>query len=294
MKQVDVLCIGYACWDLNFQISNHPGPDGKTVANSLTSEGGGPAANAAYAIAKLGGRATFMGRLGNDALGRSHVEELNQAGVDTSRISITDTLTSTSSIWVNPRGQRSVVNYKPDRSDLLPTANKIDPHCLLLDGHEFEASMAAITNYGAVPSMLDAGSLREETKELAPQVTHLVASSTFAKDLAESENVSDWIKRLAELAPFVAVTAGALGVYWQSKDGTGGSIKAASVEVVDTTAAGDIFHGACALAIAKGKSFPISLAWANEVAGVSVTQRGGRSSSPALSEVPILDSVHHA
>ena len=293
MNQVDVLCIGYACWDLNFHIPTHPGPDGKAFANSLTSEGGGPAANAAYAIARLGGRAALMGRLGNDPLGKCHLAELHQAGVDTSCILITDTATSTSSIWVDDQGQRSIVNYKPQRTERLPMQNDFTPQCLLMDGHEFEASIHAITNHPQVPSILDAGSLREETKDLATKVTHLVASTIFARDISGSEYESDWLKRLAELSPFAAVTAGEKGVYWQSKDGTQGSIKAAMVDAIDTTAAGDIFHGACALAIAKGKSFQTSLAWANEVAGVSVTYKGGRRSSPTLSDVPTLDNFTH-
>ncbi|MDG2169820.1 MAG: PfkB family carbohydrate kinase [Opitutales bacterium] len=290
MNQVDVLCIGYACWDLNFHITDHPDPDNKIFAKSLTSEGGGPAANAAYTIAKLGGQAALASRLGNDALGQAHLEELKQAGVDTSRILITDTPTSTSSIWVNKQGQRAVVNFKPDHFVLLTKMIDITTHCILVDGHEFEASMDALKHMASIPTLLDAGSLRDETLELSSNVSHLVASSSFARDLSQSKDLKDWLQCLAEKAPCAAVTCGQQGVHWQDSNGTGGHIKAPSVNAIDTTAAGDIFHGACALALAKGRSFPTSLAWANEVAGVSVTKPGGRSSSPEISEVTSLSS----
>lgn len=290
MNQVDVLCIGYACWDLNFHITEHPDPDKKIFARSLTSEGGGPAANAAYTIAKLGGKAALASRLGNDALGKAHLEELKQAGVDTSRILITNTPTPTSSIWVNQQGQRAVVNFKPDPSDLLNTIHNITPQCILVDGHELDASMDVLKQSGSIPTLLDAGSLRDETLELSSIVSHLVASSSFARDLSQSEDSKDWLPCLKEKASCAAVTCGQQGVHWQDNNGTTGHIKAPSVNAIDTTAAGDIFHGACTLALAKGRSFPTSLAWANEVAGVSVTKPGGRSSSPEISEVTSLNS----
>ena len=289
MNRVDVLCVGYACWDLNFLIPNHPGPDEKLFAQSLTSEGGGPASNAAYTIAQLGGRAAFMGQLGNDTFGRAHLEELREAGVDISCILISDTQTSTSSIWVNQQGQRAIVNYRPDRSDYAPAIEDLQAQCLLMDGHELEASKALLQHFPDLPSILDAGSLNDSTRELSSMVTHLVASSTFATDLTGSTDSNDWLQRLSESASFAAVTHGDQGIYWQSSIGSGGHIKASAVEAIDTTAAGDIFHGAFALALSKGKAFPSALEWANQVAGISVTRVGGRRSVPQVTEVPSLN-----
>lgn len=286
MIQVDVLCVGYACWDLNFQVEDHPAVDEKTFAKSLISEGGGPAANAAIAVAKLGGRAAFAGRLGNDVFGNAHIKELEEVGVDTGCISVSDTPTSTSSIWVNDQGKRTLVNYKPERQGRLTINDKIKSLCVLVDGHELDASVEILKHVGDIPTLLDAGSLTDETLTLASQVSHLVASSTFASDLSQSENCTDWIKRLAELAPNVAVTCGEHGVHWQTTESPGGHIQSLPVEAIDTTAAGDIFHGACALALSKGISFSNALAWANEVAAVSVTRSGGRSSCPKHSEIP--------
>ena len=291
MKEVDVLCIGYACWDLNFQISEHPGPDDKIFARELISEGGGPAANAAYAIAKLGGQVAFAGRLGKDPLGNAHLEELKAAGVDTSCILLSDTTTSTSSVWVNHEGQRSIVNYRPNRSKDQLSFTDLYPGCLLMDGHEYESSLSALERFPSIPSLLDAGSLNDRTSELSTKASHVVASSTFAKSLAQSEDPNDGLRKLAERAAHVAITCGSGGVIWHSQDGSRGSIPALKVEVLDTTAAGDIFHGACALALAKGHSFPGALAWANEVGGTSVTKTGGRQSAPDAMEVSTLKSI---
>ncbi|MCZ6673488.1 MAG: PfkB family carbohydrate kinase [Verrucomicrobia bacterium] len=290
MKRIDVLCIGYACWDLNFQIEESPGPDEKIRASSLISEGGGPAANAAYCINRLGGKAAFAGRLGNDALGEAHFLELTKVGVDTSCILREDTATSISSIQVNKKGQRTLVNYREP-----PSTNKLEfgsfqPACLLMDGFEWEASKEALKKFPHIPSILDAGSLNDFTRSLANQVSHLVASSSFARDITNSDRAEDWTNQLASMAPNIAITCGERGVYWKSKTGEQGHLAARKVKALDTNGAGDIFHAAFALALTRGLKFLNCLEWANEVAAASVVREGARSSCPSYADVTPLKS----
>jgi sulfofructose kinase len=289
MNFVDVLCIGYACWDLNFHLSHFPAPDEKAVADSLLSEGGGPASNAAFAINTLGGRAAFVGRLGRDTFGKAHLKELKNAGVDTSRIIRVDASTPTSSVWVNSKGQRALVNYREERTPLEFDFSNITPTCILVDGHELEASLKALKQFANTPSILDAGSLNQSTKTLSKQVTHLVASAAFAIEKSGSEAPEDWLKSLATHTADIAVTHGDQGVYWRDTHGKQGHIPALDVISRDTTAAGDIFHGAFALAVSRGHDFEDSLIWANQVAALSVSKPGGRSSCPTNHEISALE-----
>ena len=106
---VDVLCVGYACVDLNFSAAHHPAADEKLRAQTLHSCGGGPAANAAVAIARLGGRARFCGYLGNDAFGDAHLRELDQAGVATDALQRGAASTPVAAVTIKPDGTRSVI-----------------------------------------------------------------------------------------------------------------------------------------------------------------------------------------
>lgn len=286
LKRVDVLCIGLACWDLNFHMEEIPDRGNKTRANQLISEGGGPAANAAYCIGAWGGKAAFGGRLSKDIFGKAHLQDLVDMGVNTSCTIFTDTSTSLSSVWVNSKGERSLVNYRRDLDTTDWDFSELNPTCLLLDGHEWEASQTALKEFSEQPSILDAGSWREETRELAKQVNYLVASSAYAKHAAGSENPDDWIKCLAQETPKVAITNGAAGVYWRDANRAQGNIPANPVVSVDTTGAGDIFHAAFALGLASDHSFYGCLSWANAVATQSVTRMGGRSSCPKATELP--------
>lgn len=288
MKQVDVLCIGYACWDLNFKVKTFPGPDEKVVTDTLISEGGGPAANAAFAINRLGGTATLACRLSRDNWGKAHLKELQSAGVDTSCVLVTDAPTSLSSVIVTENGRRSLVNYRPEVKPGDFNFEGLTPGCILIDGHEPKGADLALHRFKNIPSILDAGSLRPATKELLGKVSYVVASASFACELSGSDKPADWIACLVQFQRNIAITDGGRGLYTLDGDRNIFHIPAIPVEAVDTTGAGDIFHGACALSLARGENFEHALRWANKVAAISVTKPGGRSSCPTKEEVDRL------
>ena len=294
LNRVDILCISQACWYLNFHTECFPRTDEKTHAHTLISEGGGPAANASYCIASWGGKAAFVGSFGKDHFGQKHLYDLKSAGVNVSRTLNSNTDTSVSSIWVNGEGSRSIINYRDGKETNDLDVSGFEPTCLLVDGHEHSASLKALQEYPNVPSILDAGSWREETKNLSEKVTYLIASNAFAKDASGSENPEDWIKCLSPNAPYMAITNGPTGVYWKDPKCLEGHIEAAQAFAIDTTGAGDIFHAAFALEIASNHSFYGCLCWANAVAGLSVSQYGGRTSCPKPFDLPslgLLESV---
>ena len=101
MKKVDVLCIGIAAYDLTLSVSNHPLPDDKAMADSLICCGGGPAANAAVTVARLGYSSAYSGYIGNDVYGDKLIQEFTDEGVVTDYIVRGDSSTSLSVVLVS-------------------------------------------------------------------------------------------------------------------------------------------------------------------------------------------------
>ncbi|OAI10394.1 carbohydrate kinase family protein [Methylomonas methanica] len=284
-KPLDVLCVGHASYDLVFSVQHHPGADEKIVADDLLGCGGGPAANAAVTVAKLGGKAGFCGYLGNDVYGDSHLRELQEHGVDTQFVVRGSSPTPLSTVLVKPNGQRALINYKGQTSALPATAIDFDglaAKVLLFDGHEPHISLRLLNQLThPVPSVLDAGSLHDGTLALMDKVDYLVCSEKFALQYAGDENLA--LSKLAQIAPLVIITLGERGLIWQ-RGQEQGSLSAPPIVAIDTTGAGDAFHGAFASGLACGLSWIELLRYASVAGAFCCTKIGARPGLPSLSE----------
>jgi sulfofructose kinase len=311
--EIDVLCVGLAVYDLVFQVDHHPGADEKCFAAGLVKCGGGPAANAAVAVARLGGTAAFAGYLGRDIFGAMHFEELIAEGVSTDlvvrdRKSIEDgpqsirpgkpvpgpVATPISSILVKPDGKRTVVTNQDTTLVLEPGEvdfDRVRPRTILFDGHQPAISLplAVTAKARKIPTVLDAGSVHKGTLELAPLCTYLVASEKFARDLSKQKDPVRALEYLGKIAPVAVITLGEAGLVWASGAGPQkslrGNLESFPVDVVDTTGAGDIFHGAFALRIAAGDGLMSALRFASAAAALGCSKMGARAGIPFRAEV---------
>ncbi len=291
---VSALCVGHAAWDLCMHVDGYPAENSKAETDSLIESGGGPAANAAWLLARWGVPTAFAGSVGQDDYGRKAVKELVQVGVDCRLTEQRpDQVTPVSFIIVNrANASRTIINRKSPAGSLHLTSQNLTglkPKLLLFDGHELDASLAALVAFPSAISVLDAGSLREGTSTLAGKVRYLICSERFVAQLTgETEVLAHRDKCLRVLRErydnLVAVTLGADGVAFNDRHGQE-HLPALDVQARDTTAAGDIFHGAFAFALLKGMSFRKSLQLATVAAGLSVQRAGGRSSTPELAAV---------
>ena len=182
-----------------------------------------------------------------------------------------------------------MINYKADTPPLSADLISIDPapfRVLLFDGHEPHLSMALRNKARSlgIPTVLDAGSLHQGTEHLASEVDYLVASEKFAREYTGCSDPRTGCSHLAELSPCAVVTMGDQGLVWQQ-----GSrqefLPAFSVQAVDTTGAGDIFHGAFALGVAQGMDIRENLLRAAAAAALGCTKVGARSGIPTKWEV---------
>ena len=295
---LEVLAIGTAAYDFSLFIEEFPGENSKAEIYDMVEGGGGPASNAAYLLSCWGARCGFAGLLGDDYYGERIRSEFERVGTD---LSLTETRaghpTPVSFILVNTRtGSRTIVNRKAPQGALELRPAQLaagSPRLLLFDGHEWEASRAAHAAFPHAASMLDAGSLRPGTRELAGQVDYLVASERFTlqatglADLASAPQWQECLRRLRACArrdAVIVVTLGERGLIFDAA-GVCRHLPAYPARAVDTTGAGDIFHGAFAYAILRGLPLESTLKLASLAAALSVEQRGGRRSIPSLETV---------
>jgi sulfofructose kinase len=288
--KVDVLCVGHASYDLIFSVSRHPDADEKIVADSLLSCGGGPAANAAVCVTRLGLTAAFAGYLGRDLYGDQHFQEFTNEGIDTRLIMRGASPTPLSTILVKPDGQRCLINYKGDTQALPANAlniNHIPAKVVLFDGHEpfISLPLAKQARQAQIPTVLDAGSVHDGTLALMSRVDYLVCSEKFADQYAGNEHKA--LNRLAKLAPVVVITLGERGLIWQ-RGNEQGALPAYPVTAVDTTGAGDAFHGAFAAALAANMDWPLLLRYASAAGALCCTKMGARLGLPERTEHAML------
>jgi sugar/nucleoside kinase (ribokinase family) len=238
--------------------------------------------------------------VGRDYYGSQAMKELADAGVDCRLIEQRAGYPTPLSFIVANRttGSRTIINRKLPSAALhvsRQSLHGLDPQILLFDGHELEASLAALETFPSAITVLDAGSLREGTSKLAGKVRYLVCSERFATQVTGEADVAAHgpacLRRLREqYGNVVVVTLGAKGAVFDDGEQQG-HLPALPVEACDTTAAGDIFHGAFAFALHKGMGLLKALQLATVAAGLSVQKPGGRPSAPELSAV--LERLPH-
>ena len=293
---IDVLCIGHAAYDLSFFVDGYPQENSKCETGESLEDCGGPAANAAYLMSLWGMSSGFAGLVGDDVFGHRIRDQFTSVGTDISLLELRPGhVTPLSMVTINKaNGTRTIVNRKREGPALQMVPSLLaamKPHVLLFDGHELDVSLVALAAFPEAVSILDAGSWREGTAALASRVSYLAASERFAlqatglSNLDEEAAQRECVAKLrAQFNTTTIVTLGERGLVFD--DGAGfAPMPAFPADAVDTTAAGDIFHGALAFAIASNMDLRTALRFASMAASLSVRQRGGRSSIPAQAEV---------
>ncbi len=283
---IDVLCVGHASYDLIYSIPHHPGADEKMVADSFISCGGGPAANASVQVAKLGLKSAFAGYLGDDLYGDKHSQELIEYGVNVDKVIRGAFPTPLSTILVKPDGNRTLINYKGETKPLPENAidfSDLKAKVILFDGHEphLSLSLAKQAKREGIPTVLDAGSVHEGTLTLLELVDYPVCSEKFAVQWAGDSDTA--LSRLANISPYAVITLGERGLI-ASQKGNRCSLPAFPITAVDSTGAGDAFHGAFAAAVALGLEWDDILRYASAAGALCCTKAGARLGLPGHQE----------
>lgn len=288
-----ILCIGHASYDTTIPMCGFLEENTKLRIDTKFECGGGPACNAAYLLGKWGMDTTFIGVVGNDKYGNYIKKELDEVNVDTRYLKILDGYETTSSIiFANvENGSRTIVSYRP--GEALEKLKNIDldfePEIILIDGHEYELSRNMIEKYPNAISIMDAGRVTEDNLKLAALVDYLVCSKEFAETVADvklnDNNYEELFSNLKEkFSKNIIVTLEDKGCLYELEDELR-IMPSIEVKTIDSTGAGDIFHGAFTYGVASNWDIEKILMFSNVTAGLSVTKIGSRNSILTYKEI---------
>lgn len=288
-----LLAVGAPVWDTILKVPVIPPPPAKVLAEACLETAGGTASNGARAIARLGGRVEYWGRVGDDAVGRRIITGLKQARIGVRQIRrVSGGRSTISTILVQADGERLVVPYydgalDPD-PDWLPVTT-LGRFALALVDTRWPAGAAHVLDAAkakGVTTVLDADTTPEAIlADLAPRASHVVFAQPALVAFARSDDFDTALRRAASRLPgFVGVTLGARGFRWIEKDAIR-KVPAPKVKVVDTLGAGDTFHGAFALGLAEGMAIEAAARFACAAAALKCTRFGGVDGAPTCKEV---------
>ncbi|MDD2490186.1 MAG: PfkB family carbohydrate kinase [Bacilli bacterium] len=288
-----IVCIGHASYDITFPVDGYPNENSKNRVPEKIECGGGPASNAAYLLGKWGMNTSFIGVVGNDLYGKRILKEFEQVKVDTKQVEIDNEYETTLSfIVVNKNnGSRTTFTYR-NKEMKMRNQIKVEADIILVDGQELDTSIKAIKDNPKAISIIDAGSLKEENIILGKMVNYLVCSKDFAEDFCEMKinlqepdsTIKVFQKLKQEFNNNIIITLEAKGCLYE-KDNIIKLMPSIKVKSIDSTGAGDLFHGAFVYGIANGFDIEKTLKIANITGALSVTRLGGRYSVFSLEEV---------
>ena len=288
-----VACVGLAVLDIAFGVDVRPMRGQKAFAESMTVIGGGPAANAAATVARLDGEARFIGRIGDDSVGSLILEDFAAWNVDASRVrQVRSASSPISAITIEADGERTIVNYSDPRlfacDDRLTADDVVGADAVLGDLLWPTGALSAmeLARDLGVPGILDFDHARAVPIDIALTApTHIIFSApALASTSGEDDPASGLMFVRARTDAWLAVTLGGDGVIWLGDD----DIRAApafDVKVADTLGAGDVFHGAFALALAEHRPIEDVIRRASATAALKCTRFGGRSGIPSAEDV---------
>jgi sulfofructose kinase len=286
-----VICLGLSAFDQIWRVPRFfSGGSQKIRSLEFATMGGGMAATAAVAVARLGGISAFWGRGGADAAGREMRRELSQQRVDISQFRLFENgQSSASGILVDSSGERQIVNFRgqfPEEADWLSLEEVGAASAVLADPRWLAGAKALFGAARAknIPTVFDADVAERQVFEiLLPLTDHAVFSEPALSAFVGSADE----EALASVAKYgcgvAAVTHGADGVTWLANN-VSHHQPAYEVDATDTTGAGDVFHGAYAFAIGARLEVADAMSFAAAAAALKCTRPGGRAGIPTLED----------
>src|ERR1700754_4406373 len=293
-----ILCIGMPVRDLTFRVHGLPARGSKENATHFDEICGGNALNGAIGIVRLGGRASICGPMGDEKETTSKYiyEKMAEEGIDTKHlVHMPGLVTPISNIMIDPSGERTIVTFRdpelwkvhlPDTDTLLRDCDAIltENRCA-----EFCTDLCAEARKRGIPVVVDVDRAMSMREGLLTASSHLIFSSEALQATAGIADDAEALKKMARLThSFLAGTRGPRGTLWLDEQKQLREPPAFPVHTVDTLGAGDIFHGAFALAITEKQDVPDALRFASAAAALKCTRFGGAFACPQRPEVEAL------
>jgi ribokinase len=289
-----IVVVGSANMDLVGLAPRLPLPGETVLGDDFVMTPGGKGANQAIAAARAGGHTIFLGAIGSDAFGVTINARLTGAGVDTAHLRTTYGTSGVAVIMVDRSGENSIMvapgannafrGLTAGEQEVVASADVLV--CQQEIPAETVAAAAKAARAGGTRTILNAAPARAMPPELLENVDLLVVNEVEAEAITGAAKPD--MAALLALVPRVVLTLSGAGSRYADRDGTDDQIPAYRVEVTDTTAAGDAFTGALAVAWAEGRPLPEAVRWANAAGAACVRKVGASNSLPTRSEINAL------
>lgn len=296
-----IVCVGHATYDITLPTTTYPIENNKYRIDKKIECGGGPASNAAYLLAKWGEEVSFVGIVGNDYYGQSIIKEFNHIGVNTEYIEKNSSTTTDSSYIISnlENGSRTILTSKAKQIPALSNPVDItDANYILIDGEHHETAREVIFRNPKAISIIDAGRCTKEVANLCSVVNYIVCSKDFAESFTNIKvdyhnpnslvNIYETLKNSYK-NQVIIITLEDKGSFTKINDQYR-IIPSIPVKALDSTGAGDIFHGAFLYFLMHNHSLEKTIQLASITSAISVTRIGSRYAIPELDEVMELSN----
>ncbi|WP_328925183.1 ribokinase [Streptomyces sp. NBC_00190] len=253
---------------------------------------GGKGANQAVAAARCGGKVVMIGAVGADEFGVRLRSALTAAGIDTAALRTVEGASGTAHITVDDEGGNSIIVI-PGANAAVTGLESGDESRIAAAGTlllQLELPLRAVlagalaARSRGVRTVLTPAPVQPLPAELLAATDLLVPNEHEAAALTGLTDPRQAAEALLEDVPEVVITLGAAGVLYAARGREPLTVPAPGVRAVDTTAAGDTFVGALAVALGEGRSMPEALRWACAAAALSVQRPGAQDSMPTRAE----------
>jgi len=289
-KPFDVVGMGLNSVDFLTVAPEFPAPNSKMKMLHFSKQGGGQVATAMVALSRWGVKAKYIGKVGADELGQFSLQAIRQEGVDVSSVTIEPNATNQFATIIvdGPTGDRTILWNRDDRLMYREGELRKEDVCcgklLHLDGHDIHAAIQCgrWAKEVGIPTVVDLDKVEPRTSELIEEIDFLVTSSRFPMFYT---GISDRKEALLELQKqthgFLCTTLGHLGAM-ALVNGEFFYAEGFKIRAVDTTGAGDVFHGGFIHGLLQNWEVEKILRFANAVAALKCLDLGGRRGIPTL------------
>ncbi|MGH9775510.1 MAG: carbohydrate kinase family protein [Candidatus Acidiferrales bacterium] len=293
---VDVVGVGLNACDTIIRVPHFPAPDCKVEILSVDVRPGGQVASAMVACQRWGLRARYIGKVGDDAAAQQHEAEFRRFGVEAHLLRVANCPSQLAYILVDEKSGERTILWKRD-SRLEMGAGEIDAEwirsgrTLLVDGHDTQAAIAAakFAREAKIPVFADLDNIYPGVEKLLCKVDFLISSREFPARLLGGKSLGDALVEIRQTygCRVAGSTLGAAGVVaWDGSEFF--YCPGFVVKAVDTTGAGDIFHGAFIHELLHGRNLKEILEFSNAAAALNCTAIGARGRIASLTEIENL------
>jgi sulfofructose kinase len=298
-RGIRIICLGLSALDQIWRVNQlMAGRSEKIRSSDYSAVGGGMAANASVAAVRLGAVTSFWGRGGEDAAGHEMRDALSREGIDVQNFKLfAGGRSSVSGILVDGSGERQIVNFRGNftvEADWLPLDEVAGASAVLADPRWPEGALALFgkARGEGVPTILDADMADADVFErLLPLTDHAVFSEPALSAFLGSAS-DDALQQITRYrCPVAAVTRGRAGMSWYER-GKLNKRDAFMIDAIDTTGAGDVFHGAYAFAIGGSLGVADAMSFASAAAAIKCTRANGRAGIPTLDDCLAFIRTH--